>query len=243
MARPVVTQEFVDTAADMLLSEGTTPTVILVQEQTGGSYTTVKRYLDRWREAKKTVLVPAIEIPEEVVTKSNELTRALWSLVTVYAEQRIADVQQTAQAEIAAARGTVQELERAITRQEERNEEQGERLLSLEADLRQAHTDRERAQAAMQIVEARITELVERQREDRQQIERTQAQLQQAEDQRVQADELRQTALDRTHGAERALSHTTGQLAAAQQQIEHQQQLIDRLTDQLVRRDNPVSEE
>ena len=52
MAKAVVTQERVFEVAQALTDQGTAPTILNVQEGIGGgSYTTVKRYLDQWREA------------------------------------------------------------------------------------------------------------------------------------------------------------------------------------------------
>jgi len=48
MAKQVATKEVVFAAADAFATRGIDPTTVLVQERTGGSYTTVKRLLDEW---------------------------------------------------------------------------------------------------------------------------------------------------------------------------------------------------
>lgn len=51
MAKPIVTQERVNETADALVATGEEPSIITVQARIGGgSYTTIKRYLDVWKQ-------------------------------------------------------------------------------------------------------------------------------------------------------------------------------------------------
>jgi len=68
MAKPVVTEALVFTVADQLQAGGTEPTIIMVQERIGGgSYTTVKRYLDAWKQHQ--TRQPVVEVPAEVTVQ------------------------------------------------------------------------------------------------------------------------------------------------------------------------------
>lgn len=53
MARQIVTSERVAEIANALVLEGQEPSIVAVQAQIGGgSYSTVKRYLDVWRQER-----------------------------------------------------------------------------------------------------------------------------------------------------------------------------------------------
>jgi len=69
----------------------------------GGSYTTVKRYLDTWRrhQAEQT---SAVEPPPDLVEKGNELTRALWRSAQQWAEREVKLVREQAAADVQAAK-------------------------------------------------------------------------------------------------------------------------------------------
>ena len=60
MARPLATKELVFDAASSLVSDGTEPSIVNVQAKIGGgSYTTIKRYLDAWNVQREiSVLAP-----------------------------------------------------------------------------------------------------------------------------------------------------------------------------------------
>ena len=54
MAKPVVTQERVFEIAEALTLRGEAPTILSVQAAIGGgSYSTVKRYIDVWKDAER----------------------------------------------------------------------------------------------------------------------------------------------------------------------------------------------
>jgi hypothetical protein len=56
MARQIVTQQAVTEVADALVAEGLDPSIMAVQSRIGGgSYSTVKRYLDVWKQERAAV--------------------------------------------------------------------------------------------------------------------------------------------------------------------------------------------
>jgi hypothetical protein len=80
MAKQFATQELVFKAAADLLAEGVDPSLLLVQAKIGGgSYTTIKRYLDQWAALRASEAQIALDVPESVVKKSMELARSLWA--------------------------------------------------------------------------------------------------------------------------------------------------------------------
>lgn len=74
-----MTQERVFDAAQALLDEGTDPTIMAVQvELGGGSSSTVKEYLDRWKEAAPEQRRKQVELSK--VDRLMRLGRKVWGL-------------------------------------------------------------------------------------------------------------------------------------------------------------------
>lgn len=157
MAKAVVTQDNVAAIAEDLLARGEDPTLLKVQEALGGgSYSTVKRYLDAWRAQREQS--PVVELPPEVASKALVMIQTLWSVAVAQADQRVAQVQAAAQQQIAQAQAELAQAEALIQRQEGEIETVTQQL----ADARQAVTRLEQAaaqaQTARQIAEARVVE-------------------------------------------------------------------------------------
>jgi len=73
MAKALVTREAVFEAADALAAAGDDPSILAVQGQIGGgSYSTVKRFLDAWKAERKSA-APVIEVPPDVAARGEEL--------------------------------------------------------------------------------------------------------------------------------------------------------------------------
>ena len=64
MAKALVTQEMVAQAAAALVGEGKEASIIAVKEKIGdvGSYSTIKKFLDAWKERRQ-AQPAAIEVP------------------------------------------------------------------------------------------------------------------------------------------------------------------------------------
>ena len=162
MARAVVTQERVFEVAQALVEQGTTPTILNVQDGIGGgSYTTVKRYLDQWREAAPKQRRP-VELPEAAVAKLMSLGREFWALLDEQAGQQVEAIRAATGEEIAAIQVQLDQAEQAIARLEAERDQAESRAVEQEHALReslQAHqAQTERAAAA----EAKAGELAGR---------------------------------------------------------------------------------
>lgn len=162
MARAVVTQERVFEVAQALVEQGTTPTILNVQDGIGGgSYTTVKRYLDQWREAAPKQRRP-VELPEAAVAKLMSLGREFWALLDEQAGQQVEAIRAATGEEIAAIQAQLDQAEQAIARLEAERDQAESRAVEQEHALReavQAHqAQTERAAAA----EAKAGELAGR---------------------------------------------------------------------------------
>ncbi len=80
MAKQVATQELVFKAAAEMLTEGVEPSLLLVQAKIGGgSYTTIKRFLDQWAAQRASEAQTALDVPASVAKKGMEFARALWA--------------------------------------------------------------------------------------------------------------------------------------------------------------------
>jgi hypothetical protein len=118
MAKAVVTQERVFEVAQALTDQGTAPTILNVQEGIGGgSYTTVKRYLDQWREAAPKQRQP-VELPEPAVARLMSLGREFWGLLDEQAGQQVEALRAATREEVAAIQTQLDQAEQAIGRLE-----------------------------------------------------------------------------------------------------------------------------
>src|SRR6185436_1798349 len=105
MAKALVTLEAVSKAADALLRSGQEPSIIAVQERIGGgSYSTVKRYLDEWKAQRQAVKQQAADVPEELVTRGNAFIHALWARAASLAEERLVQAREEAGRQVSVAR-------------------------------------------------------------------------------------------------------------------------------------------
>lgn len=100
-ARALVTQEAVAEAAAQLVAAGDEPTIISVQARIGGgSFTTVKRYLDAWKEAQAAQPTP-VAVPPAVREQASAFGRAVWEAALALPEQQIAQARAEAERVIA----------------------------------------------------------------------------------------------------------------------------------------------
>lgn len=119
MARPIVTPQAVKEVADALTAEGADPSILAVQSRIGGgSYSTVKRYLDAWKQARALADTAAIETPAVVQAKGQEFAHAVWALATREAQREAQTIKDEARAEVAALRADLAGATTEITRLE-----------------------------------------------------------------------------------------------------------------------------
>jgi hypothetical protein len=220
MAKALVTQGAVFEVADVLLAAGEEPSIIAVQERIGGgSYSTVKRYLDDWKVQRQVTQQQAMEVPEEIVARGNEFMRKLWAVATTLAEQRVAQLRDDAQRQVADARAALATAETAIARLESDNDVQAQQLSEQQQRLAQLVEDLTQARSVAQIAQARADEQAQRVRDLQRELDLAHQQIAQL------TEEIRQA---RTATIEQARQE--GELVALRQQLQDQAALIDRLT-------------
>lgn len=162
MAKALATEARVGEIADAIEAEGAEPSILTVQARIGGgSFSTVKRHLDRWREERAARHNAAPETPAEVRAKAEHLGREIW----VAAHQRaiaaarleVAEAQEClriVRAELTEATQVITRLEDAEQSQRAAIESRDKRIRELEIALAEART---RAQLVGEL-EARLVE-------------------------------------------------------------------------------------
>lgn len=119
MARQIVTQQAVTEAAEALIVEGAEPSIVAVQARIGGgSYSTVKKCLDVWKQQRAEAATAAPDTPAEVQAKGQEFARIVWALASREAQAEAQQAKDEAQAEVAAVRGELAEATNEIARLE-----------------------------------------------------------------------------------------------------------------------------
>jgi len=191
MAKAVVTQERVFEVADTLTARGEDPSILSVQAAIGGgSYSTVKRYLDVWKEAGRQRRAQ-IALPDAAVERLMSLGRDFWALLEERTALQVDQIRARAKQEAAALEAQVRQAEQAIAKLEHDKD----RLEQLAADREAAnlalqaevHVQRERATAA----ESKETQLEARIVDIKAELDRA---LRQAETERQAASSARMEA-------------------------------------------------
>lgn len=145
MTRAIVTAEAVSAVADALVAEGLEPSLVLVQSRLGGSYTTVKRYLDAWKQARAQADAADTDTPAVILAKGQEWARSVWALAKREAQVQVQSMKEDAraqvemlQADLAGAMAEITRLEGSETAQAATIEAQQIQLRGLELSLIQA---------------------------------------------------------------------------------------------------------
>lgn len=156
MARQIVTQQAVAEAAEALILEGAEPSIVAVQARIGGgSYSTVKKFLDVWKQQRAEAATAAPDTPAEVQAKGQEFARAVWALASREAQAEAQQAKDEAQAEVAAVRGELAEATNEIARLEGVEASQAATIDQQAAKLREV----ELALAEAQTQARRVAEL------------------------------------------------------------------------------------
>ena len=100
MTRAIVTAEAVSAVADALVAEGLEPSLVLVQSRLGGSYTTVKRYLDAWKQARAQADAADTDTPAVILAKGQEWARSVWALAKREAQVQVQSMKEDARAQV-----------------------------------------------------------------------------------------------------------------------------------------------
>lgn len=156
MARQIVTQQAVTEAAEALILEGAEPSIVAVQARIGGgSYSTVKKFLDVWKQQRAEAATAAPDTPAEVQAKGQEFARIVWALASREAQAEAQQAKDEAQAEVAAVRGELAEATNEIARLEGVEASQAATIDQQSAKLREV----ELALAEAQTQARRVAEL------------------------------------------------------------------------------------
>lgn len=147
MARQIVTQHAVNEAAEALILEGSEPSILAVQSRIGGgSYSTVKRFLDVWKQERAEAATAAPDTPPEVQTKGQEFARVVWALASREAQREAQQAKDEAHAEVVAVRGELAEATTEIARLEGVESEQSVTIEQQHAKLREVELSLAEAQ-------------------------------------------------------------------------------------------------
>ena len=162
MAKALVTQERVFEVAQSLVEQGIAPTILNVQDGIGGgSYTTVKRYLDQWKESAPKQRRP-VELPEAAVAKLMSLGREFWALLDEQAGQQVEAIRAATGEEIAAIQAQLDQAEQAIARLEAERDQAESRAVEQEQAHREAVQAHQAQTERVAAAEAKAGELAER---------------------------------------------------------------------------------
>lgn len=138
MARQIVTQQAVNEAAEALISEGAEPSIVAVQSHIGGgSFSTVKRFLDVWKLERSNIAIAVPDTPPEVLKKGQEFAQHVWALASTEAQKEAKKAKDEAHAEVSAIRAELSQASAEITRLERLEAVQAETIDQHQARLRE----------------------------------------------------------------------------------------------------------
>lgn len=149
MAKQVATEEAVFAVADALVAEGKEPSLKVVQERTGGSYTTVKRHLEAW-EAKRKGEIAAVDLPADIEVRGREFVQALYAHALRDAKAAVAEPLALAEAARDKAESERADAEAEVARLEGVEQEQTGRLEALTQRVRELEMSTAAQQATIQ---------------------------------------------------------------------------------------------
>ena len=166
MAKPVVTHERVFEIADALTARGEEPTILSVQAAIGGgSYSTVKRYIDVWKEAGRQRRAQIV-LPDAAVERLMALGRDFWALLEERTAQQVEQILATSREELAALQTQTRQAEQVIGKLEGEKEaiellaaERETAAQALRAQFQAEHEHATAAQAKATQLEARVVDL------------------------------------------------------------------------------------
>lgn len=148
MAKQVATKEVVFAAADALAGEGAQPSTVLVQARTGGSYTTVKRLLEEWRDVRS-ASIEAVELPPDIEARGRLIVRELYSHAFRAAQAAVAEPVERALQARAMAEQQLVGAETEVARLEAVEQGLTQRVDVLNAQIRELELNAATLQATM----------------------------------------------------------------------------------------------
>lgn len=165
MPKPIVTPELVSEAADALLAAGEEPSIITVQARIGaGSYTTIKRYLDAWKQ-QRNAQPPAPVAPPALAEQGAAFVRDLWAAAQAQAGEQVAEARAQARRQVEEARAAQAGAEAALEQLEAQAEAQAQALAERDQAITALHAELAQARADLGAAQARADE-IQRQTQD-----------------------------------------------------------------------------
>lgn len=158
MAKQVATEEVVFAAADTLVAEGKEPSLKVVQERTGGSYTTVKRHLEAW-EVKRKGEIAAVELPVDIEARGRQFVQILYAHALRDAMTAVAEPLALAEAARDKAEGERADAEAEVVRLEGVEQEQTARIDTITQRVRELEMNTAALQATIQEKTATVARL------------------------------------------------------------------------------------
>jgi chromosome segregation ATPase len=147
MPKPIATYEAVAQTAEALLNESQDPTLIAIQERTGGSFSTIKRHLDVWTAKRQSA--QAIQVPNSLAEQGAALVRDIWRAAEVQANQAVNAVKLESERRVAVAEQHTTEALAAIEQLEHTTEAQASTIATLQAELERHRAATAAAQTAL----------------------------------------------------------------------------------------------
>ncbi|CAB5514413.1 hypothetical protein LMG26857_03472 [Achromobacter anxifer] len=136
MSRPIATPEAIDAAITAILTEGKEPSIILIQERIGGgSFSTVKRGFDAWKQRRARDAASAPPAPAEIVDRGLGFVQELWANAHRQAQRDVDAIRAQTEEQLAQARAEIDEATQEVARLERVESDQQERLSAFEAQL------------------------------------------------------------------------------------------------------------
>lgn len=153
MSKPIATPEAIEAAILAIISEGKEPSIILIQERIGGgSFSTVKRGFDAWKQRRAHDAAAAPPAPAEIVDRGLGFVQELWALAHRQSQRDVDAVRTQSQEQVAQARAEAEEATQEVARLERVESDQAVRIESLEAQL--AESQRALGEARIQAARA-----------------------------------------------------------------------------------------
>lgn len=210
MARPIATREQVFAAADALAEAGIEPTLLHVQKQVGGSFSTVKKHLHEWWQAQsKEAQIP--QLPEDLQQYGLEALQKIWGMALEYDKDRVMHAQAEAQRQIEEARAQQRSADQIVEHLEGDLDKQREQAETLRAEVAELHATIETLRGKQSTAEAKALAAEARVEELKQQLD-------------AQHRELAEVRVQLLTQAEQA-----GEITALRRQVEQQAALLERL--------------
>lgn len=135
MAKRIVTRELVTAAAEALIAAGIEPTVKLVQDRTGGSFSTVQPLLKTWKVSRGESA--AVTVPAEVQARGESFVRDLYATALLAAQTSVEEPLKLAEEARDAAANELAAAVSEVSRLEALAEEQSAKIETLEARIQE----------------------------------------------------------------------------------------------------------